>query len=293
MNMKNFRHRNFTLIELLVARSTGSTSSLRAICFDHAQYSSGRRVFFSLFTLIELLVVIAIIAILVSILLPSLKQAKETAVKVECASNLRQAGIGITAYTVDSQGWTPPCAAVYYSGQATNTTQFGNYSGMGILYPEYINSYKVLYCPSYHYGRKWMIPSRWEPDVIRCPANNSGENPPYIGYFAHAQQYGLSSLKISPSMADVMLDRLQKSDNMEPPYSSNHPGGGDSDKRVWQKPRGANFLFLDGRVKWYSTGVEDINTGGGWAWSGQILFHNGQPTNVLVSPAAYPETVRD
>jgi len=53
------------------------------------------------FTLIELLVVIAIIALLVGILLPSLGQARGTAKKLQCASQLRQVLTAFTSYSMD------------------------------------------------------------------------------------------------------------------------------------------------------------------------------------------------
>lgn len=59
------------------------------------------------FTLIEVLVVVAILALLVSVLLPSLVRARESARAAQCQSNLKQMGSGITMYTVDSRSYLP------------------------------------------------------------------------------------------------------------------------------------------------------------------------------------------
>jgi prepilin-type processing-associated H-X9-DG protein len=74
---------------------------------------------------VELLVVIGIIALLISILLPSLNKARETANRVKCANNLRQIGLSITLYAGDNKGNYP---RTYWN---TNVTAVPDCSSQG------------------------------------------------------------------------------------------------------------------------------------------------------------------
>src|SRR5215218_4894518 len=60
------------------------------------------------FTLVELLVVIGIIAILLGILLPTLSKVRQSAMTVQCASNLRQLTTCMLMYEQDHKGGLVP-----------------------------------------------------------------------------------------------------------------------------------------------------------------------------------------
>lgn len=119
------------------------------------------------FTLIELLVVIAVISLLVSILLPSLQQARELARSVLCLANTRSLMMGQEYYAKDNGVY----AGYHASGRppimdidhyiVESDTLFNNYGKVGdpINYPPYL-------CPS-------------APQAIRTETSYSGERQPY------------------------------------------------------------------------------------------------------------------
>ncbi len=100
------------------------------------------------FTLIELLVVISIVALLIAMLLPALNQARESAKRMVCTSNLHNMGIGLHAYATDSGVFPAQLNVSYYSPYVlgTNGTRIYN---LGHLYTTgIVKPVETYYCPS-------------------------------------------------------------------------------------------------------------------------------------------------
>jgi len=140
------------------------------------------------FTLIELLVVVAIIVLLVSILLPSLSNARTQAKRVQCASNVRQVVQSNLIYAQSENNILPGSAGTSQgvTGEWGNLVFFGPSQ---MVASGYLKSPIIrIGSPKSHHlpmilitgpGFPWlaslcrraMCPESGEPTVITCTAS--------------------------------------------------------------------------------------------------------------------------
>lgn len=229
------------------------------------------------FTLVELLVVIGIIALLISILLPALSKARAQAIKVQCAAQLRQWGLGLTQYAGENRGNFPyngppvgtwcPNGGKDLSWTSTIVQQFTEEYLMRNKTLAEVGKNNVLFCPTQIYHRdataisdptlvKGLIGYFYLPHRVAAnPANILKYAPPGnvdgIGWVE--KKKFAKEFRMAPIMSDMLQISTAKNDWN---YESSHPGRGNT-------PEGGNFLFEDGHVKWYEFSAVGIGASGG------------------------------
>ncbi len=124
------------------------------------------------FTLIELLVVISIIALLIALLLPALARARQLAVRIQGASNMRQIGIALHEYANIYRGQYPLACDAAFNFADSNMGPPSGTSGLSALY---LSSYGYLSGGWYVNPRSGVLPDTPAGiSLLFCPDTSSG-----------------------------------------------------------------------------------------------------------------------
>ncbi|HUJ12005.1 MAG TPA: DUF1559 domain-containing protein [Verrucomicrobiae bacterium] len=207
------------------------------------------------FTLIELLTVIAVIGLLAALLLPALNNAREKGRRIACASNLRQIGIGLLAYSGDFQNHLPTVENNgYCSDPSCGTNNWYN----ALLYGNYVTpkifqcpddrrkatatatprSYAIVVANSNPNTEFWIAGSR-----LTCP---SLTNTTVAIIAEHYDRVG-SDPSFNPILEDGTDNYVRN-----PSSATAYPGS----KHMPGNKFAGNYLFLDGHVEW----IENVTT---------------------------------
>lgn len=182
------------------------------------------------FTLIELLVVISILGILVSLLLPSLSNAKRKGNMAVCLSNQKQIMISMTMYITDNKDYVPFAADWGISDKTSFDDLLSAYDGRDLTQAEILQT---------------TAPVKGPVELWRCPEDNSTVGNPNIrrtysmarggvGLYGNGTSNGMSGMSgVSRNIAEasepagtILLSELAItfwSDSSEAPRQLGYP----------------------------------------------------------------------
>lgn len=234
------------------ARASGVVGECRAVHRPLGQHRTPVHGF----TLIELLVVISIVVLLISILLPALKGARESAARAGCLSNLRQIGIAGMSYYLDNNAWLPGPSAWEYNENAhswdagmafwnTTTPPWGT-AWHGLAYRQNYLTPKALICPSM--DRKLVIVSgngvfEWSHYSYRYNSRVASDK-------GGDYQHGQNALDRMPSTSIPMVTDAQeyrRATATSVPYSNT---GASYTQQQWAHTSGGHYLDHGGAARW-------------------------------------------
>lgn len=198
----------------------------------------------SAFTLIELLVVIAIIALLLSVLMPSLQQAKELARAMTCMTNMKALGAGWVFYANDFEEYCPPSTdgnSVSWRLRLASTACLDEYFGGQVVGDTYARAWNN--CDStdrkYDYAINNQVWSK-QPTSFHTLGKNNWKKISIVESPSTLTVVADSSLDYFPTDLDARTNgwygNWETIENAKLKFGDHHPGG-------------FNALIFDGHVE--------------------------------------------
>ena len=192
-----------------------------------------------------------------SILIPSLKRAKELTRRVICASNLHQMGVALMTYAADHRGEFPedartmsvPCFSDFYRRGWKNS-----------LYPKYIQVPELCYCPSAGYGP--------EPDYHYW--EHAGDpNSAVIAYTYTPNQQTISE-DIQGNVFPKTAEQATSTGALMADWKDCFEGGWDGVNygwnHFWGDSEGGNLMGGDGHAEWKNFSQQEARTNTDTPW---------------------------
>lgn len=228
------------------------------------------------FTLVELLVVIGVVALLISLLLPALNKARESAKQIKCASNLRQLYLASSMYAAEFQGFIPTRGEKYgllqmiQNWRDTNTGTeipgllYAVHRYMGVkVSPDGTvvgDNIYIIMCPVR------IMQNRWSDRRMYAEPGTSGHSKDYYWKYGNSsyifaagssffwatddrkQQFAyLVNMGKLPPQTPYLLDSVifpEPAGNHSHSQQTNHWDG------RYNRPKGGNVCYADGSVQW-------------------------------------------